>query len=330
MERTSEIKVSVVVPVYNVERLLPRCLDSLLGQTLEEIEIVCVNDASPDSSAEVLARYAASDNRLRIITKTVNEGPMMARKTGYENARGQYFCFCDSDDYMPPEALSDLYRLATATGADIAVGEMNLENDSGRHVTRPRQHVAGANADNYLKAILNWTTCSLCGSLFRRSLFDHTDYETFMRHSFSDDRLVLTQLLTLKNPSVAVTGSPTYYYCLNHASITRKPLTEKALTEQLKALFWCYDYVKASREDLDKDNRNFIIRYLSLYLEKGAPAAIMLKAHADAATLLGFNEMKRVTSTRFAMHTAMCLHSPLYRKAATAGRLLIRRLQGKD
>ena len=131
MKRTSEIKVSVLVPVYNVERLLPRCLDSLLGQTLEEIEIVCVNDASPDSSAEVLARYAASDNRIRIITKTVNEGLMMARKTGYENARGQYLCFCDSDDYMPAEALSDLYRLATATGADIAVGEMGSVNSWG-------------------------------------------------------------------------------------------------------------------------------------------------------------------------------------------------------
>ena len=127
MDNGNEIKVSVLVPVYNVEQWLPRCLDSILGQTLRDIEVVCVDDASPDNSAAILADYAARDPRVRIITKTANEGLMMARKTGYTNARGQYFFFCDSDDYLPPDALESLYHAAKTENLDIAVGERYLE-----------------------------------------------------------------------------------------------------------------------------------------------------------------------------------------------------------
>ena len=171
MDSSCKVKVSVLVPVYNVERFLPRCLDSLIAQTLRDIEIVCVNDASPDRSAAILADYAARDPRIRIITKTANEGLMMARKTGYTDARGEYLCFCDSDDYMPADALESLYSEALSSGADITVGEMYLENNAHRHVLRPRHHVASPGSEPYLRAILNWTTCSLCGSLFKRSLF---------------------------------------------------------------------------------------------------------------------------------------------------------------
>ena len=84
-----KISISVLVPVYNVERYLGRCLDSILSQTFGDIEVVCVNDCSPDGSAAILADYAARDSRVRVITKDKNEGLMMARLTGYENARGE-------------------------------------------------------------------------------------------------------------------------------------------------------------------------------------------------------------------------------------------------
>ena len=218
MDSSCKVKVSVLVPVYNVERFLPRCLDSLIAQTLRDIEIVCVNDASPDRSAAILADYAARDPRIRIITKTANEGLMMARKTGYTNARGEYLCFCDSDDYMPADALESLYSEALSSGADITVGEMYLENNAHRHVLRPRHHVASPGSEPYLRAILNWTTCSLCGSLFKRSLFAGKSYHTMANQSFSEDRMLLTQILTAKEVSVATICKPTYFYCLNNSS----------------------------------------------------------------------------------------------------------------
>ena len=330
MDNGNEIKVSVLVPVYNVEQWLPRCLDSILGQTLRDIEVVCVDDASPDNSAAILAHYAARDPRVRIITKTANEGLMMARKTGYTNARGQYFFFCDSDDYLPPDALESLYHAAKTENLDIAVGEMYLENNSRRHVLRPRARVACSDGTAYLRAILNWTTCSLCGSLFSRRLFETHIYKTRMHQSFSEDRLLLTQLLVTARPTIGTVTAKTYFYCLNNASITRKKLTDEALREQLNALFSCYAYIAENRPDIDADNRNFIIRYLSLYLEKGAPQSLIIAAHPDAAKLLDFNEIRDVTSLRFAAHTKMCQHSAFYRACCHTARGIIRKIQGKD
>ena len=168
-EKTS---ISVLVPVYNVERYLGRCLDSILNQTFGDIEVVCVDDCSPDGSAAILSDYASRDSRVRVITKKKNEGLMMARKTGYENARGEYVFFCDSDDYLPENALERLYRAARDSRADITVGDLKMVTSRGLRARRRRYGAIAYSPDAYLKAILNWTTCSLCGSLFKRSLFD--------------------------------------------------------------------------------------------------------------------------------------------------------------
>ena len=93
------VKVSIVVPVYNVERYLARCLDSCLIQTFSDIEIICVNDGSTDSSLEILQAYANLDSRVKIITKD-NGGLSSARNVGIENAVGEYILCVDSDDYI--------------------------------------------------------------------------------------------------------------------------------------------------------------------------------------------------------------------------------------
>lgn len=91
--------VSVIIPVYNVEKYLPKCLDSVIGQTYREIEIICVNDGSPDNSAEILENYAEKDSRIKIITQK-NQGLSGARNTGIKNATGYYTVFLDSDDWL--------------------------------------------------------------------------------------------------------------------------------------------------------------------------------------------------------------------------------------
>lgn len=325
-----EVKISVLIPVYNVESYLPRCLDSILGQTFTDLEVVCVNDASPDGSARILEQYAARDPRVRIITKETNQGLMMARKTGYLNARGNYIFFCDSDDFIPAETLADLYRKATGTGADITVGDMYQRNLQGRLVLRNRRNAEGPDGMNYLRAILNGATCSLCGSLYRRELLTGQSYHTLLHQSFSEDRILLTQLLLITSPKVAVSPTPSYYYCLNPSSITRRRLSDEALREQLKALFWCYDYVNAGAPGIAADNRNFIVRYMSLYLEKGAPRSVIESSYPEAYDMLQFSAVSKATSPRFAFHTVMCKHSVPYRTACTGARRLIRKIQGKD
>lgn len=115
--------ISVIIPIYNVERYLSECLDSVLAQTLENIEIVCINDASPDDSIGILNRYAANDARIRIAQQSTNQGLAAARNTGIALARGEYIFFLDSDDILfSVDSLSKMYEIAKRDAADEVIG----------------------------------------------------------------------------------------------------------------------------------------------------------------------------------------------------------------
>jgi glycosyltransferase involved in cell wall biosynthesis len=112
-------KVSVIVPVYNVEQYLRKCMDSLVNQTLRDIEIICINDCSPDNSLAVLKEYAEKDNRVKIIDLEKNCGVGAARNAGMKVARGEYFGFCDPDDYVDLNYYGKLHDKAKETGAEM-------------------------------------------------------------------------------------------------------------------------------------------------------------------------------------------------------------------
>ena len=112
-------KVSILIPVYNTAQYLGRCLDSVLNQSLKEIEVIAVNDASPDRSADILAEYAAKDPRVRIVTHEKNGGILAARVSGIRAAKSPYVTFLDADDLLAERAMELAYRKAVDTGADI-------------------------------------------------------------------------------------------------------------------------------------------------------------------------------------------------------------------
>lgn len=113
------IKVSIIVPVYNVEKYLGTCLESLINQSLKEIEIICVNDGSTDDSLLILEEFARKDSRIIIINKE-NEGQSVARNIGVEKARGEYLGFVDSDDWVEVNYFEKLYNSAKKYDCDIA------------------------------------------------------------------------------------------------------------------------------------------------------------------------------------------------------------------
>ena len=123
----SEIKISIIVPVYNTEKYLAQALDSLTGQTLKEIEIICVNDGSTDGSGEILARYASRDARIKIITQA-NSGQSAARNAGMKAARGEYIGFLDADDWADKSAFEKLYR--QSDDDDMVIGNICVYNQS--------------------------------------------------------------------------------------------------------------------------------------------------------------------------------------------------------
>ena len=114
-------KISVIIPVYNVEQYLERCLDSVAGQTLKDIEIICINDGSTDGSLKILENYAAKDNRIKVINQE-NKGAAVARNAGLEIAAGEYLGFVDPDDNIDLNFYDVLYNLAKDENADIAKG----------------------------------------------------------------------------------------------------------------------------------------------------------------------------------------------------------------
>ena len=125
------IKVSVIVPVYNKEPFLEEALNSIINQTLREIEIICVDDGSTDSSLAILQQYAKTDARIQIL-KQNNSGPGPARNLGMKHASGEYLVFMDSDDVFEPNMLEILYDLAKKDNLDIAVCRCDkFDNDTG-------------------------------------------------------------------------------------------------------------------------------------------------------------------------------------------------------
>ena len=114
------MKVSIIVPVYNVEQYLERCLNSLINQTLKDIEIICVNDGSKDNSGKILEEYAQKDNRIIIINQE-NQGLSIARNNGMDIAKGKYIGFVDSDDWVDLDFFEKLYNSAEKNNAQMAV-----------------------------------------------------------------------------------------------------------------------------------------------------------------------------------------------------------------
>lgn len=118
-------KVSVLIPVYNVEKYLEQCLDSIIKQTFTDIEIICVNDGSTDKSGDILKRYAVKDSRIKIVTKK-NGGLPSARNAGIDAAKGKYLSFVDADDYIQPDMIEKLYNTAVKSKAEIVICGANI------------------------------------------------------------------------------------------------------------------------------------------------------------------------------------------------------------
>ena len=134
--KDTEIKVTVVIPVFNSERFLRQCLDSVLWQTLREIEVICVDDRSTDRSREILVEYQAGDKRISVIHNAENLGAGRCRNLGIERARGEYLLFLDSDDWLFPGGLEKVWRETHRRKADILRCRAEDYDDQTRECTR--------------------------------------------------------------------------------------------------------------------------------------------------------------------------------------------------
>ncbi|MBQ8886912.1 MAG: glycosyltransferase [Candidatus Gastranaerophilales bacterium] len=195
-------KVSIILPVYNVGKYLRQSLDSLINQTLKEIEIICVNDGSVDDSYEILEEYKAKDNRIKVIHKE-NKGTGAARNDGLRLATGECIGFVDPDDWVKPNMFERLYNLIKEKDLDIAMC-MPDGYDEKNAVSAPFPYFVDANFENIIDdRVFNWRDLSpfsypMCvwNKLYTKELFDKHNIEFAEGLDFEDHKVIFGTLLT--------------------------------------------------------------------------------------------------------------------------------------
>lgn len=215
-------KISVIVPIYNVEQYVVRCAESLFAQTLDDIEYIFVDDHTPDNSMallqEVIARYPNRAPHTRIIHHTRNMGPEVARQTGIKAATGNYLAFVDSDDYIGPDMMQLMYDKAVASDADIVVCDFTFQYSDGRY-TICEDYLSENPADWFRDMLINdRTSCVLWNKIYRRNLFEYI--VTPEPHiAYAEDYSANIQLYHYARKIVRV-PLPLYHYMCNVNSLT--------------------------------------------------------------------------------------------------------------
>ena len=177
-------KVTVLVAVYNAEAWLPRCLDSLLAQTLPDIQIVCIDDASTDHSLQLLQQYAERDARIEVIVLGENHGQAFARNQGLKKAQGEYVCFLDADDWLSPDALASAMAVFEShSETDSVLFQVDIVNPDGvERLPLPEFEVLTGH-EAFLKSI-DWQLHGIY--MVRTALHQRFPYDDSCRW-FSDD-----------------------------------------------------------------------------------------------------------------------------------------------
>lgn len=240
-------KVSIIVPVYNVEKYLRKCLDSLINQTLKDIEIICINDGSTDKSLEILEEYKNRDSRI-ILLNQENSGQSIARNNGIKKATGEYLGFVDPDDWVDLDYYEKLYNAASTNDTDIAVGGiirvtgikkkkfLNFEKETITDNTNLKFELCDVPEKSYV-----WN------KIYKTEKLKEIGLE-FEKGIFYEDCIFTPQTLFYLGKIVTVPNI--YYYYLRRGNSTVKQRSEKANADNVYAHKKANDFIKEHNIDI--------------------------------------------------------------------------------
>ncbi len=219
--------ISVIIPIYNVEQYLERCIRSILQNTYKELEVICVNDGSTDRCLEILQSLAEEDDRIKIIEQA-NQGVQTARNNGFMEAAGEYIAFIDSADWIHPQYFHSLVECMEKKQADIAVCGCRKFNESEVIAVSFIPHIRYCKLtdeqffNNYYARHMCW------GRLYRKKDIENIGFVPDVR--MGDDTLYnLMAISKLKKPVVYMTETPLYYYFQRSNSIVRTADYKKSM-----------------------------------------------------------------------------------------------------
>ncbi len=230
-------KISVIVPVYNVEVFLKDCLDSLVNQTLNDIEIICINDGSTDNSLDILNDYAEKYKRI-IVYSQENAGISSARNKGLELAKGEYISFVDSDDWISKDFYEKLYEKAASNKADIAAGNIEYYQEgkfikdnylSKKTFALDKNVISSINdKQKFTYSVVVWN------KIYKRELIKNTGLKFPAGMKFEDN--FFTFLIIFSASVIVTESSVTYYYRINKNSIMCTAFSTNAMFDIFKVL----------------------------------------------------------------------------------------------
>lgn len=237
--------ISVIIPVYNVEMHLKKCLDSVLGQTLNDIEVIAINDGSTDNSLNILQQYSSKDARLKVINQP-NQGVSAARNRGMKYAKGEYLGFIDSDDYIELKMYEELYKYAKKYGCDIVVTNVLDEDMNDSKVSL--NFVEGFTAinhdqmDDFLKDHFFQFGHAVWNKIFKRRLIEdnHILFHDY-REVSSEDMLFNLSVVSCAS-NMYYLNQPFYHYVLHQNSLTKSQQAMSNMTERCKQTITLVDH----------------------------------------------------------------------------------------
>lgn len=241
------IKLSIIVPVYNVAEYLERCLNSLINQTLNEIEIICVNDGSTDNSLHILEKFAGLDKKIKIINQK-NKGLSGARNTGIKLVQGEYFGFLDSDDWVDLDYFEKLYKRAKNCDADISLGDF-IRKGKFKHKIRLKlnkeEEFVGDNEKFYGSQFYHFPC--VWNKIYKTSKFNDL---RFIEGIYFEDGPYTIQALHRANKVVTCCNTYLYYF-VNPNSIV-KTLNKKKEQDMYNSSKFILNYIKDNMQIQDK------------------------------------------------------------------------------
>ena len=242
------VKVSIIVPVYNVENYLDRCMSSLINQTLKDIEIILVDDNSPDNSPSLCDKWGEMDNRVKVVHKSQNEGLGFARNTGLDYATGEYVAFLDSDDYVDQEAYETVYRLALKGNLDVCYFQRRRVDQNGKRIEISSQktidtYIGRDDVDRYMlnlighkpsDSIQRIESFSVCMGIMRTSIIERYHCRFPSEKEVASEDLLFQMDFLPHVERVSILPNVFYNYYINSASITQN--YDDAKRDRMKCL----------------------------------------------------------------------------------------------
>lgn len=237
-------KVSVIIPVYNTEKFLRKCLDSVCNQTLQDIEIICINDCSTDGSLEILREYAGKDNRIKLIELFENGGAAKARNIGIDIAHGEYIGFVDSDDFVDLDFYEKLYNKAVETGADAVKGVYKY-SENGFIELSINQKIE-EDKFNFV--------CEYCSAIFRRQLIKENNLYFPDLKEMEDPVFAIS--FAIKAQKIEVISEAVINIVTHNSSQTAGIPSEERIKAKLQGLKFMLDLANSS--NINKEAYGYI------------------------------------------------------------------------